>query len=323
MALGDWKVPRSVQPRPDDQAYDLDRALSCVVTLSAIVPGDAFTAETLGTERAGNGVVIREDGLVVTIGYLVTEAETVWLSFNDGRVVPGDVVLVDAETGFGLVQILERDSFPALPIGRSQPLRVGTPIVVAGGGGRQRAVSGKVVSKQLFAGYWEYLLEEAIFTAPSHPNWGGTALIGPAGELVGIGSLQLQQERAGRAENVNLCVPIDLLAPLVSGRMVGRPGDSAARPWLGFYVTEVDDRVVVAGVASGGPAETAGLQTGDIIMAVGETETRELAALFRAVWAVGPAGVLVPLRLHRTGRTIETAVRSVDRRMLLKRPRLH
>ena len=138
-------------------------------------------------------MVIREDGLVLTIGYLVTEAESVWMTTHDGRSVPGHVVGFDAVTGFGLVQALGDLRLPPLPIGRSESLKIGDKAVVAGAGGRTRSVAAKLIARQEFAGYWEYVLDEALFTAPSHPHWGGTALIGPAGDLLGIGSLQLQQ----------------------------------------------------------------------------------------------------------------------------------
>ena len=170
-----------MQPKPDDYDYDLDEALASVVGIKSIVPADAFTAETLGTERAGNGVLIRGDGLVLTIGYLVTEAETVWISHSGGRAVPGHVLGYDQETGFGLLQALARLDLPSLPIGSSEDAEVGERVVVGGAGGRQRAVAARIIAKQEFAGYWEYVLDEAIFTAPAHPNWGGTALIGPGG----------------------------------------------------------------------------------------------------------------------------------------------
>ena len=163
---------------------------------SRIVPSDAFTAETLGTERAGNGVLIRGDGLVLTIGYLITEAETVWISHSGGRAVPGHVLGYDQETGFGLVQALARLDLPALSLGSSKNAEIGERVVVGGAGGRQRAVAARIIAKQEFAGYWEYVLDEAIFTAPAHPNWGGTAVIGPAGDLIGVGSLQIQQAAA-------------------------------------------------------------------------------------------------------------------------------
>ena len=192
-SVSDWKVPSSVQPKPEDYAYDLDEALACMVALRATVPADAFTAETLGTERAGNGVIIRGNGLILTIGYLITEADTIWLTLSDGRSVPGHVLGYDQETGFGLVQALAKLDMPALELGQSAATSIGERVVIGGAGGRQHSVAARIVAKQEFAGYWEYVLDEAIFTAPAHPNWGGTALIGPAGDLIGIGSLQLQQ----------------------------------------------------------------------------------------------------------------------------------
>src|SRR5689334_21084218 len=213
-SLIEWKVPQAVQPRAEDYSYDLERALSSVVGLHSIVPPDAFTADTLGVERAGNGVLI-DDGLVLTIGYLITEAEAVWLHLGDGRAVEGHVLGFDSETGFGLVQALGRPGIAPLPLGSSAATKVGDRVVIGGAGGRTRSVASQIVAKQEFAGYWEYLLDEAIFTYPAHPNWGGTAMISAKGELTGIGSLQLEREREGKAEHVNMVVPIDLLKPIL------------------------------------------------------------------------------------------------------------
>src|SRR5262249_11944292 len=197
----DWEIPSELQPKGEDFAFDLDEKLNGVLGLQATVPDDAFTAPTLGTERAGNGVLIRKDGLVLTIGYLIAEAEAIWLSLADGRVLPGHVLGYDQETGFGLVQALGRHDLPALPVGRSSTAALGQRGVAAGAGGRAGALAARIVARQEFAGYWEYVLDEAIFTAPGHPNWGGTALIGPAGDLIGIGSLQLEQSgEGGRSE---------------------------------------------------------------------------------------------------------------------------
>ena len=175
-ALTEWKVPPSAQPRVEDYPYDLERALSSVVGLHSIIPPDGFTADTLGVERAGNGVLI-DNGLVLTIGYLITEAATVWLHLGDGHVVEGHALGFDQETGFGLVQALGAIDLPTLALGSSSAAQVGERVVVGGAGGRTRSLAGRIAAKQEFAGYWEYVLDEAIFTAPAHPNWGGTALI--------------------------------------------------------------------------------------------------------------------------------------------------
>src|SRR6476661_1745856 len=268
-ALPDYKVSPSVQPKPQEYGYDLDRALASVMGLHAIIPNDAFTAETLGTERAGNAVLIRESGVVLTIGYLITEAETIWLHLNDGRVVPGHVLGYDQATGFELVQALAKLDLPALPLGDSTMIPLEEKVVVGGAGGRQKSVAARVVGKQEFAGYWEYVLDEAIFTAPAHPNWGGTALIGPAGDLLGIGSLQLERARErGPNEHLNMIVPIDLLKPILDDLMsIGR-ANRPARPWLGIYATEVGSNVAILGLASRGPAQRADLRAGDIVLSV-------------------------------------------------------
>ncbi len=319
-STSDWKVSASVQPRAEDYAFDLERALQSVVGLRATMPADAFTAQTLGTERAGHGVMIRSDGLILTIGYLITEAEQIWLHLADGRAVPGHALAFDQATGFGLVQALARIDVPALPLGNSSALKVGESVVVGGSGGRKRSVAARVVGKQEFAGYWEYVLDEAIFTAPSHPNWGGTALIGPHGELLGIGSLQLE---ASGGKDINMIVPIDLLKPAMDELLSYGRRKGPAKPWLGFYVADTDDKLVVMGLANKGPAQRAKIESGDVVLAVGKDNAGSLADLFRKIWSMGDAGVDVPLTLLRDGKTVEVVVKSADRHSFLKSPRLH
>ena len=194
MTKPDWEIPPDLQPDPDDYTFDLDKTLNAVVSLNSHVPADAFTANTLGMERGGSGVVIKESGLIVTIGYLITEAETIWIHTNDGCAVPGHALALDQETGFGLVQALGRLDLPALEIGDSDRLRVGEHCILAAGGGRQHAIETQLAGRLEFAGYWEYALDDAFYTAPAHPFWGGTGLIGRDGKLLGIGSLIVQQE---------------------------------------------------------------------------------------------------------------------------------
>lgn len=321
-SLTEWKVPAAAQPRAEDYSFDLERTLSSVVGVHAIIPSDAFTAETLGTERAGNGVLI-DKGLVLTVGYLITEAQTVWLHLGDGRVVEGHALGFDSETGFGLVQALGRIDVPVLPLGASQKAEVGERVVVGAHGGRTRSVAGHIAAKQEFAGYWEYVLDEAIFTFPAHPNWGGTGLISHKGELIGVGSLQLEREREGRNEHFNMMVPIDLLNPILDDlRRFGRTM-RPVRPWLGVYSTEIEDKVVVVGIAPNGPASRAELKTGDVILAAAGTRVSNLAQFYRRVWSLGEAGVEVPLLLYREGLTFEVRVNSSDRAKFLKGPKLH
>jgi S1-C subfamily serine protease len=319
----DWDIPAQLQPNPRDYAFDLERVLMSVVGVRATVPDDAFTAQTLGTERAGSGVVIREDGLILTIGYLVTEAETIWLSSLDGRAIPGHVLAFDQETGFGLIQALGRLNLPALPLGDTTTLRIEDPVLLATGGGRRHAIKALVIARQEFAGYWEYLLESAIFTAPAHPFWGGGALIGRDGALMGIGSLHVQQATERGKRDVNMVVPIDLLPPILDDLLTyGRP-NHPARPWLGMYCADSDDRLIIAGLSITGPARAADLRVGDVLLAVGNDSVPDLGGLWRRLWATGAAGAEIPIRVLRDGKTITVRVRSADRATYLKTPRVH
>lgn len=313
-----------MQPLPENYEFDLEHTLSAVVGVRSIVPADAYTAETLGTERLGHGVLIRPEGIVLTIGYLVTEAENIWIKLGNDRVVQGHVLGYDQETGFGLVQALARLDEAWLELGSSADARVGDKVVVGGAGGRANSVAAEIVAKQEFAGYWEYVLDEALFTAPSHPHWGGTALIGADGKLLGIGSLQVQRlVSEKRTQDINMMVPIDLLKPILDDIMTaGRP-KRAPRPWLGLYAAEVGSRIAVAGVSGRGPAKSADLRSGDIIMSVGGDDVHSLAGFFRRVWSLGEAGVEVPLSINREGRMMDVRVRSGDRRRFLKGPVLH
>ncbi len=318
------RVPAGMQPKPENYNYDLNTALGSVVGLRAVIPPDALTAQTLGTERAGNGVLIRGDGLILTIGYLITEAETVWITLIDRRAVPGYALAYDQETGFGLVQALARFDLPALAFGRSSQAAIGDAVVVAGAGGQPHSVAARIAAKQEFAGYWEYVLDEAIFTAPAHPNWGGAALIGPDGDLLGIGSLQLEQAgESGGNEHLNMIVPIDLLPPILDDLLtLGRP-DRPPRPWLGLYATEIEDKIAIVGLADRGPAKRADLRTGDVVLAVAGAPVSKLAGFFRRIWSLGQAGIEVPLTVYREGRTFELRVPSGERTRFLKGPRLH
>lgn len=298
----------------------LDPILPSIVTLRANVPDDAFTAQALGTIREGSGVVIRENGLVLTIGYLITEAEEVWLGTHDGRQVPAHVVAYDQATGFGLVQALMPLGLPALELGESSKAELGDSVIFADGQGR--SVRATIVAKQEFAGYWEYLLDEAIFIAPAHPSWGGAGLIDAEGKLIGIGSLRLQMSRNGDVADINMAVPIDLLPPILDELLTRGGVEGPPRPWLGVFSAESDGEVVVMSVSQGGPADKAGIRRGDIISDVRDGAVEGLADFYRKLWDIGPAGAEVPMRIVREGRENWVRVKSADRNAYLKKPLL-
>jgi len=323
MAKIDQTIPANLQPKATEYSFDLEEALRSIVALRATVPEDAFTAGTLGTDRAGSAVHIRP-GLFLTIGYLITEAESVWLSAADGRTVAGHALAYDQETGFGLVQALGKLDVPVMELGDSDAARVGEPVIFAAAGGRRQCVAAKVAGRQEFAGYWEYLLDDAIFTAPPHPFWGGAGLIGRDGKLLGIGSLVLQQgQDSGKRQDMNMVVPVQLLRPILDALLSYGRVNRPARPWLGLYAMEDDATLVVGGLADNGPADQAGVRAGDRILAVNGEDVPDLAGLWRAVWASGVAGAPVQVRLGRGNRTAAITVTSTDRASHLKSPRLH
>jgi S1-C subfamily serine protease len=302
---------------------DLDHALQSVVAIHSVIPEDGFTAPSLGTKRSGSGVVIRESGLVLTIGYLITEAQDVWLTSAGGRVTPAHALAYDQETGFGLLQALGRLELPALDLGQSSEAKLGDPVILAGGGDSQ-FVRSNIVGKQEFAGYWEYLLDEAIFTAPAHPLWGGAGLIGSDGKLLGVGSLLLQQvTENGTPQDLNMVVPIDLLPPILNDLLAHGQTNRPPRPWLGVYSAESQGKVVVANVAERGPAAAAGMRQGDIVSAVRDRGIESLADFYRKVWSCGPAGTEIPIEIVRDDRNFWLRIASADRGSYLKKPRLH
>jgi S1-C subfamily serine protease len=321
--LEDWAFPDELQPNPEDFGFALEETLDSLVLVRSEIPEDAFTAPILGTERAGNGIVIREDGLVLTIGYLITEASAIWLTTNNGRAVAGHPLAYDQATGFGLIQPLGRLELPTLRRGSTASCRVGDEVVVAGQGGLAHALKAKIIAKREFAGYWEYVLDEAVYTAPAHPQWGGAALIDEAGRLLGIGSLLVQESISGKVVQGNMIVPIDLLAPILEDMAKLGRANRPARPWLGLYATEVGGHVAIAGLSPTGPAARAQIKVGDIVLEVDGERITGLADFFRKIWQLGSAGIEVPITISRDGIVSRVSVRSADRQEFLKKPHLH
>lgn len=319
----EWAFPTQLQPRPEDLHFDLCSALHSVVRVHAEVPEEAFTASVLGTERLGHGVVISADGLVLTIGYLIAEASSIWLTTYEGAVVPAHALAYDHVTGFGLILPLGR--LEALPLERGTSARaaVGDAVIVIGHGGLGHALAARILAKREFAGYWEYLLDEAIFTAPPHPQWGGTALLGSRGQLLGVGSLLLEDTFEGRSLDTNMFVPVELLEPIL-GDMVrfGRPRRTP-RPWLGIYLGTSQGRLVVGGLAPAGPAHQAGLKLGDVVLEVAGRPVSDLAQMFRLIWGAGSAGAEIPVTVRRGDKTRLVRVRSADRDDYLRKPSRH
>ncbi|MGE0387958.1 MAG: S1C family serine protease [Gammaproteobacteria bacterium] len=291
-----------------------------MVSIAARIPEQALTAQVLGTERRGSGVAI-DGGLIATVGYLVADANDVWLGAH-GRTVPAWVLANDYDTGLALLRPLAPLNVESVQLGASTELAVGEPVVVSAGSGRNASMNAAVIAKKEFAGYWEYVLDEAIFTAPAHPNWGGAGLFGSDGRLYGIGSLLVQQ-RETRAAGSNMFVPIDLLGLVLAECTGDGIRRRRTRPWLGFFVQEVNGCLAVSGLYVDGPAAQAGVEPGDIVTAVGDAPVRTLAQLFRQIWDSGEAGTEVPLTVVRSNTTRTLRVQSVDRGALARPRAVH
>lgn len=304
-------------------SLDLESISKSVTKLRAVIPEDAFTAGILGSQRVGNGVVIDSAGLILTIGYLMTEATDVWLTGADGREIAAHPLAYDQVTGFGLILPLEKIDAPAIPLGSSAQLRAGGAVHVLSAKEFAPPQSAHVLARREFAGAWEYLLEEAIFTAPAHPHWSGAALLDERGDLVGLGSLLVREIIAGGEINANMFVPIDLLKPILQSLKSTGRAERQPRPWLGIYAVELAGKVYITGVVDGGPAQSADIREGDVISEVAQHEVGTLPDFYRRIWAIGPAGSGVPLTTLRGATEIRLNVRSMDRAALLKRPQAH
>jgi serine protease Do len=300
------------------QARDLEDLLTAVVRVKTSIVPDGRTVATLGREREGSGVLIDNDGLVLTIGYLMVEAQSAEVGMQDGRTIPATVVGYDHETGFGLLRAIVLPKVAPLELGISADLSVGDPVLVVSFGGPAMAAPARVSARRAFAGSWEYLLEDAIFTVPVYPEWSGAALISREGKLVGIGSLVVNDARGGEKGPRNMFVPVERLGPVLGDLLAQGRSSKAGQPWLGLTTNEVDGELLITRVVPGSPAERAGVQAGDMIASVDGERPTDLADFYRKVWALGSAGVVVPLGLARDRAMHHVNIRSINRLEHLK-----
>lgn len=286
--------------------------LSAIVRIKAKILPNARSAENLGSSREGSGVLIR-DNVVLTIGYLVIEAEAIEVVSGEGRVVPATLAGYDHASGFALLRLVAPIDAKPLPMGDAATLAERDPVMVATYGGREGVSLAYVVSRRQFSGSWEYLLDSAIFTYPPVMNWSGAALIGPKGDLLGIGSLIVADAMSpGTQSPGNMFVPVDLIKPILD-ELIDKGRAGPVRPWLGMSTEELRGRLFVSRVSPDGPAARAGLHRGDILIGVGGEEVSSLADFYKKIWARGEAGVEVPLKVLQGTQMKDLSVRTIDR----------
>jgi serine protease Do len=306
-------------PTADAKAFE--RALAAVVGVRAQALDDARSAATLGHSRQGSGVVIGDDGLVLTIGYLVIEAETVTIDLDDGRSIPARVVAYDVATGFALVQALAPLAIAPARLGRAADLAPEEPLIVASGGDQGAASMVELAARRPFTGYWEYHIEGAVFTAPARGDHSGAGLFDSRATLVGIGSLVLRDLTpygAGARRSGNMFVPVDLLQPILGELRRAGHSQASERAWLGINCVEDDGAVRIIRVAEDSPADVAGLQVGDRIVSLDAQPVTSLAALWKALWA-GKVQREIALEVERDDKFDTLKVHSVDRAASLRR----
>ena len=304
---------------PADAQDRFETLIEAMVIVRSTVPEDARTARSLGTEREGNGVVIDGNGLVLTIGYIILEAASLEVVLADDSSVPASLVAYDHDTGFGLLRTVRPLPVTPMQFGTSSELAEGEPVVVMSAEGENAVQGARVISRGEFVGYWEYLLDSAIYAAPSHASFAGAALIGREGTLLGIGSIYTQMAVAGfGAIPCNMFVPIDLLKPILTDLIRKGRSDQPQRPWLGMHTDETLGRVIVRRISPDGPAEKAGLKTGDVVLKVGKSPVTGQGDFFRKVWALGTAGVDVPLSVLQGTEVRQVTIKSANRREYLR-----
>jgi S1-C subfamily serine protease len=304
---------------PEELPFDVEAVHRALTPLQSEIPDDAFTAPLLGTERAGGGIVIGAGGLILTIGYLIVEAESVAVLDADDRPTEAEVVAYDFETGLGLVRAVAPLNRPILNFGTVRNLGPGSTVVTSCGG--SETIVQTITDKRPFQGYWEYALDEAVFTTPAHPNWGGAAMIGMDGLLYGVGSLYIEDSAEdGERQPGNMIVPIDLLEPVLEDLVLHGRRSGPARPWLGLFVDERQGHVVVLGTSPRGPAAGTGIEAGDFILRVNGSAIGSLADFYQQLWGAGPAGAEIGMTIMRqdVGSSFEMQITSANRDEFLK-----
>lgn len=309
-------APRSEARPSDDTIAKLSQS---IVKVQAFVPPEARSASRLGTKREGSGAVIDNNGLIVTIGYLISEAMAVEVTDYAGKSHHATVVGYDQASGFGLVRLNDKPGLPAMEFGDSITLAERQPVIIAAAGGADSVQPALVVSRREFAGSWEYLLDRAIYTAPPSPLFGGAALVGGDGKLLGIGSLTLSSVIPNQPLPGNVFVPIDLLQPMLQDVAKGGKPRVSNRPWLGMNAEDLEGGMLIVGnVSKDGPASKAGIRRGDVVISVANGRFNGLADFYRKVWSLGGPGVDVPLEVMQRDGIRRLTIKSADRTRYLK-----
>ena len=317
------RPPRAAKAAVEAEGIDAARLFAAIVKVSARAVPDARSSSTLGDDREGTGVVIGDNGLILTIGYLVIEADEVSIVDSKGRTLSARVVGYDHATGFALLRTLAPFDAKPVALGSSATIAEHDPVMIASSAEDSVAFA-YIVSKRAFSGDWEYAIDQALYTSPPTMNWSGAGLFDRDGKLLGVGSLIVREANDDDPKIPgNMFVPIDLLKPILADLVKSGRRAGPARPWLGLAADEVSGRLVVARVSPDGPADRAGISAGDIILGVGSDSVRTQAEFYRKVWSRGGAGSEIPLKVLQGVDVKNVPVQSMDRVDYFKRPTMY
>ena len=338
--LLDPSLKLASHPKQEDLDFNLYDALDAVVHLTAEIPEDAFSAQTLGKEREGNAVLISEDGLLLTIGYLVVDAHSIIIRAHGEKPIAAELIGYNHETGMAIIHALEKLSIKPIELGSSEDLEEDMSVIIAPYGGEHHSINATVASRREFTGSWEYMIDNAIFTVPIHPNWSGAALINNEGKLCGVGSLWVNDAKKSEINQLqdnadeflkdnpknssgNMFVPIDLLEPIYDDLVSFGVASGEQRPWLGMYTSEIKNQLFVSGVIPGAPADLAEIEPGDIVVAINGHKVTTLSDMYKLIWSLGAAGIKIMLNLYRDSDDIDIMVKSDSRYNFMEKRKKH
>jgi len=302
---------------------DILNIYKSVVKIDSIIPPEARTAQSLGTVRGGNGVVI-DDKHILTIGYIVVEAETITITLPDGKKFPGELIGYDHTTGFGILRTIIQSDLTPLKIGDSDQLTKEDFLYVLPYLTEGRPSAVKMVSRRSFAGWWEYFLDKPIYTYPANSSFAGSALINEYGEVLGIGSLYVGDAAAtGISSPGNMFVPINDLKPILDDLIENGRRTKDIKPYMGLTSSDNTGEVKITRVNDNGPAAKAGFSVNDTILAVNNEKINNIEDFYKVVWSFGGPGTKLQFDIERNQKKLNIELTTMDRNDFFVKPKYY
>jgi len=316
------KQKKENNPKNLTEKNGIEKFYESIVGISSVAVDNARSLATLGKERSGSGIVIDKEGHILTIGYLVIEADTIEITLANGDTYPGKVVGYDHATGFAILKsIVPKKLFP-VDLGESEKIKENDVLYILPHLDEGPGSPTKLVSRRPFAGSWEYFLEKPIYTYPFNPHWQGTPLLNEKGQLLGIGSLFIRDSIAeGINSPGNLFVPIELLKPILKDLINEGKRKTKLNPWMGLTPDDSSGKISITRVSKDGPAEAAGIKAGDVLLSVNNKEVKTMQDFYKTAWSLGGPGTKIPINIQREDKNINLIINSIDRMDFFIKPK--